>query len=174
MWLVSPIVATTPAPSPGPTCPYPRRSGPPVTLRMYTVDRESLDARLSAAFVQSRRDNATEQFLADATRHRCNASNLRLHRQDERSFMSAQRQGMSRTDASAAHLKVTLLLASTEQLGRVVGPALASAPPTTLLDIGAGRGEATAALASAIGGMLSCHSNRTRRGALLTRLGRVP
>ena len=59
---------------------------------------------------------------------------------------------MSRTDASAAHLRVKLLVASTEQFRRVLSPARALAPPAALLDVGAGRGEATAALASAIGG----------------------
>ena len=61
---------------------------------------------------------------------------------------------MSRTDASAAHLNVTLLLASTEQFRRVLAPALTGAPrspPHALLDIGAGRGDVTAALAAALG-----------------------
>ena len=48
---------------------------------------------------------------------------------------------MSRTDASAAHLKVTLNLASTEQFRRLLAPALSSTPTTSLLDIGAGRGD---------------------------------
>ena len=120
---------------------------------MYTVDQGSLDARLASAFVQSKRDNATDRFIADATRDSCNASTLLQHRQDFQRFLAAQRQGMSRTDASAAHLRVTLLLASTAQFQRVLAPAMAAAPTAqNLLDIGAGRGEATAALASAIGG----------------------
>ena len=58
---------------------------------------------------------------------------------------------MGRTDASAAHLKVRLLLASAAQFQHLLAPALTSSPPTALLDIGAGRGEATGALASAMG-----------------------
>ena len=62
---------------------------------------------------------------------------------------------MSRTDASAAYRKVTLLVASTEQFRRVLAPARTgdAARPTALelLDIGAGSGEATVALASALG-----------------------
>ena len=136
-----------------------RQSGTPVALRMYAVDRGRLDTHLAATFVQSRRDNATDRFLADANLDRCNKSKLRQHHQDYLRFRAAQRQGMSRTDASAAHLRVTLLLASTEQFRRVLAPARASAPPAALLDVGAGRGEATAALASAIGGMPIYGSN---------------
>lgn len=136
-----------------------RQSGTPVALRMYAVDRGRLDKHLAATFVQSRRDNATDRFLADANLDRCNKSKLRQHHQDYLRFRAAQRQGMSRTDASAAHLRVTLLLASTEQFRRVLAPARASAPPAALLDVGAGRGEATAALASAIGGMPIYGSN---------------
>ena len=126
---------------------------------MYSVDRSILDAQLAAAFIQSRRDNATERFLADAARDSCNATKIREHHLDYQQFLAAQRQGMSRTDASAAYKRVTLLLASTAQFRRLLAPALPSAPPTALLDIGAGRGEATAALASAIGGKPICGSN---------------
>ena len=157
--LLSRLFTTTqppPPPTPTPfTCEHPRQSGPPITLRAYAVDRGILDAKLAAAFIQSRIDNATQKFLLDAYHDGCDASKLRQHRQDFQKFLAAQRQGMGRTDASAAYLKVSLNLASTEQFKRVLAPAMASAaPPTTLLDIGAGRGEATAALAAAIGGIM--------------------
>ena len=119
---------------------------------MYAVFRGSLDEQLAAAFVPSERDSATDRFLADAARDGCDSALLWRHRRDRQKFLDAQRRGLSRTDASAAHLKMSLLLASTEQFRRVLAPALADvAPPKALLDVGAGRGEATASLASALG-----------------------
>ena len=138
---------------------------------MYAVDRSSLPgSQLAATFVPSQRDGATDRFLATAARDGCDASKLAAARRDRTRFFDAQRlRGWSRTDASAAFLNMTLLVASPEQLRRVLTPAMAagtgsreggtaSAPvaaaaPTTLtlLDIGSGRGEATASLASALG-----------------------
>ena len=149
-------------------CSTSRRSGPEVTPGMYTVDLPG--SELAATFVPSQRDGATDRFLATAARDGCDASKLTAAKRDRTRFVDAQRlRGWSRTDASAAFLNMTLLVASPEQLRRVLTPALAagsgsreggtaSAPvaaaaPTTLtlLDIGAGRGEATASLASALG-----------------------
>lgn len=65
---------------------------------------------------------------------------------------------MSHPDASAAYRKVTLLVASAEQFRHVLTP-LPTAPTTTLLDVGAGRGAATVALASVLGGLRTCGSN---------------
>ena len=138
---------------------------------MYAVDRSSLPgSQLAATFVPSQRDGTTDHFLAAAARDGCDASRLAAARRDRTRFLEAQRlRGWSRTDASAAFLNMTLLVASPEQLRRVLTPAMAagtgsreggtaSAPvaaaaPTTLtlLDIGSGRGEATASLASALG-----------------------
>ena len=174
-WLWSlPSVATT-------GCSTSRRSGPEVTPGMYAVDRSSLPgSQLAATFVPSQRDGTTDRFLAAAARDGCNASRLAAARRDRTRFLEAQRlRGWSRTDASAAFLNMTLLVASPEQLRRVLARAdeelesgrreggaasasveaaapnttLTNAAPTTLtlLDIGAGRGEATAALASALG-----------------------
>ena len=148
---------------------------------MYAVDRSSLPgSQLAATFVPSQRDGTTDRFLAAAARDGCDASRLAAARRDRTRFLEAQRlRGWSRTDASAAFLNMTLLVASPEQLRRVLARAdeelesgrreggaasasveaaapnttLTNAAPTTLtlLDIGAGRGEATAALASALG-----------------------
>ena len=148
---------------------------------MYAVDRSSLPgSQLAATFVPSQRDGTTDRFLAAAARDGCDASRLAAARRDRTRFLDAQRlRGWSRTDASAAFLNMTLLVASPEQLRRVLARAdeelesgrreggtasasveaaaptttLTNAAPTTLtlLDIGAGRGEATAALASALG-----------------------
>ena len=149
-WLFAGLFGSSPTPTAtrAPTCH--RQNGTPVTPRMYAVELGRLNAGLAPTFVQSWRDDATERFLADASFDRCNRTKLRRHHQDFLRFRSAQTQGLSRTDASAAHLRVTLLVASTEQFRRVLAPAQASAP-AALLDIGAGRGEATAALASALG-----------------------
>ena len=135
---------------------------------MYAVDLPG--SWLAATFVPSQRDGATDRFLATAARDGCDASKLAAAKRDRTRFIDAQRlRGWSRTDASAAFLNMTLLVASPEQLRRVLTPAMAagtgsreggtaSAPvaaaaPTTLtlLDIGSGRGEATASLASALG-----------------------
>lgn len=115
---------------------------------MYAVDRHKLNSQLAATFVQSERDIATDRFLADASRDGCDPAQLLRHRQNQLKFLAAQRQGMSRHDASAAHQNVTLMVASTEQFRRVLAPAQAGAQD--ILDIGAGRGEATAALGSAL------------------------
>ena len=149
-WLFAGLFGSSPTPTAtrAPTCH--RQNGTPVTPRMYAVELGRLNAGLAPTFIQSWRDDATERFLADASFDRCNRTKLRRHHQDFLRFRSAQAQGLSRTDASAAHLRVTLLVASTEQFRRVLAPAQASAP-AALLDIGAGRGEATAALASALG-----------------------
>ena len=149
-------------------CSTSRRSGPEVTPGMYAVDLPG--SWLAATFVPSQRDGATDRFLATAARDGCDASKLAAAKRDRTRFIDAQRlRGWSRTDASAAFLNMTLLVASPEQLRRVLTPAMAagtgsreggtaSAPvaaaaPTTLtlLDIGSGRGEATASLASALG-----------------------
>ena len=158
-------------------CSTSRRSGPEVTPGMYAVDLPG--SWLAATFVPSQRDGATDRFLATAARDGCDASKLAAAKRDRTRFIDAQRlRGWSRTDASAAFLNMTLLVASPEQLRRVLARAdeelesgrreggaasasveaaapttLTNAAPTTLtlLDIGAGRGEATAALASALG-----------------------
>ena len=141
--------AAMPAPTSGPPCQHPRMSGPPVTSSMFAVDRGKLDPQLAAAFVQSERDVATNLFLADATRDGCDKAKLLQNRKDRQKFLAAQRQGMSRHDASAAHQNLTLHVASIEQFRRVLAPVRAGA--LEVLDIGAGRGEATTALASALG-----------------------
>ena len=141
---------------------------------MYAVDLSSLaGSQLAATFVPSQRDGTTDRFLATAARDGCDASKLAAAKRDRTRFVHAQRlRGWSRTDASAAFLNMSLLVASPAQLRRVLAPALAAASGSrsqgrttaaaavaaaapsaalTLLDIGAGRGEATAALASALG-----------------------
>jgi protein-L-isoaspartate O-methyltransferase len=155
-------------------CSTSRRSGPEVTPGMYAVDLSSLaGSQLAATFVPSQRDGTTDRFLATAARDGCDASKLAAAKRDRTRFVHAQRlRGWSRTDASAAFLNMSLLVASPAQLRRVLAPALAAASGSrsqgrttaaaavaaaapsaalTLLDIGAGRGEATAALASALG-----------------------
>ena len=123
-WLFAGLFGSSPTPTAtrAPTCH--RQNGTPVTPRMYAVELGRLNAGLAPTFVQSWRDDATERFLADASFDRCNRTKLRRHHQDFLRFRSAQTQGLSRTDASAAHLRVTLLVASTEQFRRVLAPAL--------------------------------------------------
>ena len=116
-WLIAGLRGSSPTPTAtrAPTCH--RQNGTPVTPRMYAVELGRLNAGLASSFVQSWRDDATERFLADASFDRCNRTKLRRHHQDFLRFRSAQTQGLSRTDASAANLRVaptlTLTLAVT-------------------------------------------------------------
>ena len=135
-----------------PGCSTSRRRGPEVTPGMYAVDLSRLESpQLATTFVPSQRDGITDSFLAAAAHDGCDAAKLAAAKRDRERFLGAQRRGWSRTDASAVYLNMTLLVASPDQLRRVFVPAMAAAPSSTLLDIGAGRGEATASIASALG-----------------------
>ena len=129
------------------------RSGPAITAQMYSVDlselrRVSADD-LASSFVPLARDTATDAFLAAAAQEGQGEARLAALGAQHMAYKRAQRRGMSRTDASAKYLNVSMLVATAPQFRALLQRAGAS-NATSLLDIGAGRGFVTAELAEAM------------------------
>lgn len=108
---------------------------------------------LASTFVPSSRDADTDAFLATAASNGRNISLLAAAAAQQRKFADAQRTlGLSRTDASAMYLKRPMLVATTAQFRNMLShsPAGSAQAPPSLLDVGAGIGEVTSALAAAL------------------------
>lgn len=129
------------------------RPAPDVTTLMYRVDVASVrDAQLAATFTLSGRDNETNAFLRRAAREGRSFSLVQKARAGSDASTRAQRNGMSRTDATAMYFGHDMVVATSEQIRHLLTHAgISSLGTPTLLDIGAGRGEVTAALAKGLG-----------------------
>ena len=132
-----------------------RKWGPDIAPRMYAVDlavfkRTSVPS-LASAFVQLKRDAATNTFLAAAAQEGLTREGLEMMNARFKQFLRAMReQGMSRTDASAKYLNRTMLVGTPQQFRTLlVGGGVSSV--RSLLDIGSGQGAVTASLAEAMG-----------------------
>ena len=103
------------------------RPGPEVTAKMYQVSTASLPGSLAASFVASSRDAFTDKYLLDAAAAGRDKAHLaRTVERFQRHLVAQQRHGMSRTDAQAAYLNASLLVASPEQFKRLLA---AASPP---------------------------------------------
>ena len=124
-----------------------------VTSRMYAVKTHNLPntSLLAKAFIPSSRDAFTNTFLSNAIHAGHDATHLADEKRRQARYTAAQMRGYSRTDASAMYLNRTLLVASPEQFRRLIAPATHGLEsPNSLLDIGAGRGMATASMTAAM------------------------
>ena len=142
------------------------RPGPAITPAMYSVSfpklRTSESPSLVSTFVASHRDADTDAFLDQCERNGRNIALLKHIRAQHSKYVDAQRmRGLSRTDAGALYLNHSMLVATPAQFRALLSQASpqttgasagrSSEPvPRSLLDVGAGRGEVTAALASAL------------------------
>ena len=128
---------------------------------MYAVNVTALtDEHLVPVWEVSRRDEETNLFLRGAERNGRNRAWVEAARRQQGRYFQLQKQGLSRTDASAESLDRSMLVATTNQFRILLsraGSQLSSAagtggsPPATLLDIGSGRGEVTSRLVAALG-----------------------
>ena len=132
------------------------RPGPKVTSRMYAVDVAALRNAppvLADTFARSWRDASTSEFLARAARAGRDGRHVKAEHAAYEVYVRAQRQGMGRTDARALHFGHEMMVASAAQIRHLLSRAgtRGALPARTLLDVGAGRGEVTAALAAGLG-----------------------
>ena len=126
-----------------------------VNTLAFRWSADNVSALLASTFVPSERDAFTDAFLTKASNEGRTAPDRSVMRNNRHKFIMAQRQGLSRTDASALHLNKTMLVASPVQFRRLLPQimqwnAAALPPEASLLDIGAGRGTVTASLAAAL------------------------
>ena len=138
---------------------HPRRAprpGPEITPRSYAVDLAALrnaSPALAVTFTRTWRDASTSEFLARAERAGRDGRRVEAEHAAYAVYVRAQRRGMGRTDARALHFGHEMMVASAAQIRHLLSRAgpRGALPARTLLDVGAGRGEVTAALAAGLG-----------------------
>jgi hypothetical protein len=108
--------------------------------------------RLHEAFVESRRDHETDAFLREcAMATESWAGRVELYFKRQMATLLQVILGWSRTDASSFVRQATMLPVTREQLRRTIGRGVKGSGIKEMLDVGAGRGSVSAAVAETLG-----------------------